>query len=352
MQPTRRRLLRASAGATACAATAATTLGFPAIVKAQSKFALKVSHYVPPTHGIQTDFLIPWGKEIEAKTNGEVTFQVFAANSSLGQAQNQLDQCLNGVVDAAFGLCGIPRGRLTRSTIIEMPFLVSKAGAGSRALNNLYPKYLKDEYKGIKPLAFMTHNGGLVHTKEKRIERPEDLRGMRIRSPSPTVNMMLEFLGATPVGMPPGQAYENLQKGVIDGAMFPWDPVRAFKIDEVCKYHFDGSLYTAAFWFGMNQKKFDSLPKEIQKVIDDASGEVLVKKMQGWWDTWDDAGRAAAKARNNTVVTVDKSGREQWERTLVPMFNKAMLDFESQGVKNAREMYIDLQREVSKYQKA
>ena len=345
MHPTRRHFLKAAS------ATGAIT-GFPAIVRAQVKFALKIAHYVPALHGLQTEFIAPWAKEIEAKTNGAVTFQVFAANSALGQAQNQLDQVLNGVTDIGFGLCGLPRGRMTRSTIVEMPFLVKSAEAGSRALWNLYPKYLKEDYKGLKPLVLMTHNGGLIHTKDKRIDKPEDLRGMRLRTPSPTVSMMFEFLGATPVGMPPGQAYENLQKGVIDGAAFPWDPVRAFKIDEVTKYHLDAQLYTASFWFCMNQKKFDGLPKDIQKIIDDASGEALLKKVQGWWDSWDKAGKAAAEARKSTIVTLDKATREQWERTLVPMYNKAMVDFEGQGIKNAREIYIEMQRQVAKYQKA
>jgi TRAP-type transport system periplasmic protein len=345
MHHTRRHFIKAASSAGAIA-------GFPAIVRAQQKFQLKVAHYVPPVHGLQKDMMEPWAKEIETKTNGAVTFQIFAANSALGQAQNQLDQVLNGVTDVGFGLCGNPRGRMTRSIIVEMPFLVRTAEAGSRALWNLYPKYLKEDYKGIKPLLLMTHNGGLIHTKDKRIEKPDDLRGLRLRTPSPTVSMMMEFLGATPVGMPPGQAYENLQKGVIDGAAFPWDPVRAFKIDEVVKFHLDAQMYTAAFWFGMSQRKFDSLPKEIQKVIDEASGEALLKKVQGWWDSWDDAGRAAAKARNTTVVSLSKDQRAQWEKTLVPLFNKAMVDFENQGVKNAREIYIEMQRQIAKYQKA
>ena len=344
MHHTRRRFLKTGA--------ASAIGGFPAIVHAQSKITRKIAHYVPALHGLQREFIEPWAREIETKTNGAVTFQLSAANSSLGQAQNQLDQVLNGVTDIGFGLCGIPRGRMTRSTIIEMPFLVKTAEAGSRALWNLYPKYLKDDYKGLKPLLLMTHNGGLIHTKDKRIEKPEDLRGLRIRTPSPTVSSMLEFFGATPVGMPPGQAYENIQKGVLDGAAFPWDPVRAFKIDEVTKFHFDAQLYTASFWFAISEKKFNSLPKDVQKVIDAASGEALLSKVQGWWDAWDKAGKAAAQARNSTIVTLDKAGREQWDRTLVPMFNKTMVEFESQGVKNAREIYIEMQRQVAKFQKA
>jgi TRAP-type C4-dicarboxylate transport system substrate-binding protein len=337
----RRSALKLGAGAAAVA-------GFPAIVSAQPKLVLKLSHYLPPTHGLHTDFMEPWAREIEAKTQGAVSVQVSPGTSALGQAQNQLDQVRNGIVDIAFGICGLPRGRMTRSTIVEMPLLVKKAGAGSRALWNLHPTLLAQDYAGTKPLLLMTHNGGLIHTRDKRIESPEDLRGLRIRTPSPTVSMMLEFLGASPVGMPPGQVYENIQRGTLDGAAFPWDPVRAFKLGEVCRFHLDANLYTAAFWFAMNERRYQALPADVRKVIDQASGPALLAKVQGWWDAWDAAGRANAVERNNTIVTLSAAQRQQWDRTLVPLFNKALLDFESQGVANARDIYIAMQREVAR----
>jgi hypothetical protein len=63
---------------------------------------------------------------------------------------------------------------------------------------------------------------------------------------------------------------------VLDGAAFPWDPVRAFKLGEVSRFHCDLGLYTAAFWFGMNDRKYRSLPEDIRKVIDQASGQALL----------------------------------------------------------------------------
>lgn len=321
---------------------------FPAIVRSQPKIQLKLSHYLPPSHGLHTDFMEPWAREVEAKSEGAVSIQVSPGTSALGQAANQLDQVRNGIVDIAFGLCGLPRGRMTRSTIVEMPMLVRKAEAGSRALWNLYPQMLGSDYAGLKPLVLMTHNGGLLHTRDKRIQLPDDLRGLRIRTPSPTVSMMLEFLGASPVGMPPGQVYENMQRGVLDGAAFPWDPVRAFKLGEVSQYHCDAGLYTAAFWFAMNDRKYKALPADIRKVIDQASGQALLGKIQGWWDAWDAAGKASATARGNTIVTLSREQRTQWERTLVPLQNKAMIDFEQQGVADARQIYIAMQREVAK----
>jgi TRAP-type C4-dicarboxylate transport system substrate-binding protein len=303
---------------------------------------------LPPTHGLHTDFMEPWARELEQRTQGAVAVQVSPGTSALGQAQNQLDQVKNGIVDVAFGLCGLPRGRMTRSTIIEMPLLVRRAGAGSRALWNLHGTLMAQDYAGLKPLLLMTHNGGLIHTRDKRVTMPDDLRGLRIRTPSPTVSMMLEFLGASPVGMPPGQVYENMQRGTLDGAAFPWDPVRAFKLGEVSKFHFDAGIYTASFWFAMNDRKYRELPADVRRVVDQISGTALLSKVQGWWDAWDAAGRQTAVDRGNTIVTPTKAQRDEWERTLVPLFNKAMVDFESQGITNARDIYIALQRELAR----
>lgn len=345
MQPIRRRVVAGAAGAAAVGA-------FPAIVRAQPKVQLRLSHYLPPSHGLHTDFMEPWARELEAKTQGAVAVQVSPGTSSLGQAQNQLDQVRNGVVDIAFGLCGLPRGRMTRSTIVEMPLLVRKAEAGSRALWNLYPKMLGPDYQGLKPLLLMTHNGGHFHTREKRVVMPDDLRGLRIRTPSPTISMMLEFLGASPVGMPPAQVYESLQRGVLDGTCFPWDPVRAFKLGEVTKHHCEAYVYTAAFWFVMSDRKYKALPADVRKVVDQISGEALLAKVQGWWDKWDAAGKATAVERGNEIVTLTDEQRGQWGERLTQMFNKAMQDFEKQGVADARDIYIAMQREVAKIEKA
>ena len=341
----RRKFIKAGAAA---ATTAAITV-FPSILRAQAPIELKISHYVPALHGLQTDFIEPWSKEVEKRSGGRVSCKIFAGASPLGKAENQLDQVQNGIVDIAFGLSGNPRGRLPRSIIVEMPFLIETAEQGTRTLMSVYPKYLKEEYKGLKVLCLLTHNAGHIHTRDKKVEKLEDLVGLRLRTPSPTVSAMLVQLGAVPVGMPPGAAYEQIQKGVIDGACFPWDPVRAFKIDEVTKFHTVASFYTAAFWYGMNEKKYNSLPAEVKKIIDDVSGEYLASRMQGWWDKWDAAGKAAATARNNTIITLSPAERKRWADALIPTYNKVMIETEAQGVKNAREIYIEMQRAAVKF---
>lgn len=336
------------------AGLAAAALGLPAclpsLVRAQARITLKVSHFVAPTHRLQSDFLLPWARDIESRTQGAVAVQISAANSALGQAQNQLDQCLNGVVDIAFGLCGVPRGRMPRSMLIELPFMAATAEAGARTLWNLYPRLLGDDYTGIKPLLLMTHNAGGLHTRS-RVERPADLKGLRIRTPSPTVSMMLSALGAVPVGLPPTLVYENLQKGVIDGAATTWDAVSSFRLDEVTRFHLDARLFTAAFWFGINRKRFDALPADVRTAIEAASGAALLPRVQGWWDSWDEAGLAAAKARNNTVIVPDEALRGEWKRATAPMLDGALAEFEKEGVANAREIHAAMLREIALHQK-
>ena len=312
--------------------------------RAQERIELKISHYLPPVHGIHTDFIEPWAKALEQGTGGKVSTRVFPGNSPFGNIANQYDQVQAGVVDIAVGLHGIPRGRFPRTGIIDLPFLTRSADEATRILWTLYPKYLKDEYQGVKVLGLFAHNGGVIHTRERKVERIEDLKGLRIRSPSPAVNEMLSFLGATPVGMPPAQVYENLQKGVIDGVVFPWDPVKSFRLDELLRYHLEARSYTVSFYFVMNEKKYNALPADVRTAIDKLSGDNLVPKFGPWWDKWDAAGLAAANARGNTVTQLSDSDRAQWRKTLAPMIEKELDKLAKDGIANAREIYAEMQR--------
>lgn len=167
-------------------------------VGVEAKTKLKISHYLPAVHGIHTDFIEPWARQVSECTGGEVEFEIFPAGTQLGNVARQQEQVMAGVVDIAHGLTGIPRGRFPRTSLIDMPFLTDDAGAATYALWSMLPEELAEEYKGMKVLALHAHNGGLVHTSTKKVETMEDLKGLRIRTPSPAVSDMLSFLGADP----------------------------------------------------------------------------------------------------------------------------------------------------------
>lgn len=334
----------------ALAATFAFAVGGLAAPAGAAETTLKISHYLPPRHGFHTDFLVPWAKALEEKTGGTVAVEIYDGTSAFGKIDRQADQVRAGVIDIALGLNGIPRDRYPAASVIELPFLVENADSGSRALWQLYKEgALGDEYDDFKVLALYTHHGGLFHTVETPVRALDDLKGLRMRTPSPAVSAMLEYLGASPVGMPPATIYESLQKGVIDGVVTTWDLVGAIRANEILKYHTDARAYVAAFHVLMNKGKYESLPEDVRAAIDALSGDALVAKFGEWWDKWDARGLEDAEQRGNEIIAVDEATRQQWAETLQPMIQQYLEGLKAQGVEDPQALYERAQELVAKY---
>jgi len=316
---------------------------------AAAQTELKFSTFVPPTHGFVVDVLEPLGKEIEKMSGGKATVRVFAGNSPFGKVENQADQVKQGVVDLGFGLNGIPGGRYLRTSIMEFPFVAESAESASKALWAMLPGALAEDWKEFKVVALHCHNPGLFHTRAKPLKTIEDVKGLRMRAPNPPTQALLAHLGATPVGMPPGQVYENLEKGVIDGAVFPWDAIKGFRLENALKYHLDARVYTACFHLVMNPARFKALAPEVQKAIEAATGQALVDRFGGWWNRWDQAGLDAVKPLGHEIVPVSKETREKWRAQLKPVIDGELAKLEKAGIANARAIYDEMLKTVARF---
>ena len=328
---------------------AAVALGFGAGAQAQTE--LKFTTFVPPTHGFAVDVLEPLGKEIEKRSGGKVTVRVFAGNSPFGKVENQADQVKQGVTDLAFGLNGIPRGRYPRTSIMEMPFVAESADSASKALWAMLPDLLAEDYRDFKPIALHCHNPGLFHTRDKSLKTIADVKGLRMRAPNPPTQALLAYLGATPVGMPPGQVYENIEKGVIDGAVFPWDAIKGFRLENILKHHLDARVYTSCFHLVMSPKRYAELAPDVQQAIDATTGQALTDKFGAWWNRWDQAGLDAVKPLNHEIVRVDDATREKWRADLKPVLDGELAKLEKEGIANARAIYDEMRRQVARFKK-
>ncbi len=279
---------------------------------------LTMSHYLPPALGLHKDFLEPWARELERKTSGKVKVDIQTAGTALGKITKQWDQVVDGTVDVAFGLHGIPRGRFICTSVIELPFLTDSGAEANHVLWDIFPQYLAKEHKEVHVLALMAHDPGVLATREKKVVTPADVKGLRIRVPSPYVAEMLKDLGAVPVGMPPGQVYENLQTGNLDGVVLPWAGLKEFRITEVVTNAIEIDAYTTPFFFIMNRKKYASLPDDVRKVIDEISGDALVAKFAKWWMNWGEAGPGQIESRGGEVVRANPALKRQWKTAVAP----------------------------------
>lgn len=311
---------------------------------------LKLAHFLPTANGMHKDFLEPWSRDMEKCTGGKVKVTIYPAGTQLGNVARLYDEVNSGVVDIAHGLAGIPAGRLSRLRLMELPFTVKTADAASRALWDMRAD-IKPDFPNLHLLALHAHNAGQIHMVTKRVKTTDDLKGMRIRFPSAAVKEMLSYLGAVPVGLPPGSVYENMEKGVIDGAAFTWDAMDSFKLAEVTKFHLDAKSYTSTFWFAMNQNKYNAMPKDVQACIDRLSGDALAAKFGKWWNDWDAPGLKQIKEKGHPIDELSDAERNKWRETLKPMIESYLAAEEAKGLKDARAIYAKMQQTVGKYEK-
>ena len=256
--------------------TAVAALWLAGAASAQT-ITLKVHHFLGPQSIQHTTMLKTWCDNIAKDSNNRLNCQIFPA-MQLGGAPPQLfDQAKDGVADVVWTVAGYSANRFVRSQVFELPFMMTNAGATSRAAWDFVQKHAMDEFKDVKLLAVHVHGPGVIFTKNKPVTKIEDLRGLKMRGPTATVTKMLANMGATPVGMPVPQVPEALSKGVIDGAVIPYEVAPSLKVNELTKFASETpknapALYTTVFVVPMNRARYDSLPADLKAVIDKNSG--------------------------------------------------------------------------------
>lgn len=278
---------------------------------------LRLHQMLPPQATIPAKAIEPWAKKVEADSKGRIAIELYPSMQLGGKPSELVDQVKDGVVDIIWTVIGYTPGRFPRSEVFELPFMGTTATASSMAFQEYYEKHMKNDFPGIHVIAVHMHGPGLLHTKDKPIEKLEDLKGLKLRGTSRVVNKMLETLGASAIGMPVPAVPEALSKGVIDGTVVPWEVTPSIKIAELAPNHtqFSGKygLYEATFLFGMNDAAYQALPADLKKVIDDNSG-MPVAKMFGEAMDWGDAhGLEVAKKANNKIITLDEAETKRWQ---------------------------------------
>ncbi len=300
--------------------SAAVALGAPALSGlAQQAVTLKFHTFMAPMSNVWLNMHKAWMNKVEKESGGRIKFEGYPAMQLGGTPVQLYDQAKDGVVDIVWTLPGNTAGRFPRIEVFELPFMMNNAEATSKPYWEYVQTQAPDEFKDTHTLALHVHGPGVIHTKDKQIKTPNDLKGMKLRGPTRQITKMLGYVGAIPVGMPLPAIPDALSKGTIEGCVIPWEVVPAVKVQELTKFHseFDpagGALYTTTFVMAMNKAKYESLAPDLKKVLDANSG----LETSGWLgkvqQQGDVAGRKSAVDRNNTIYTVPASEAQEFKR--------------------------------------
>lgn len=292
---------------------------------------LSLNLMTPPSHLRNTTVILPWIKMVEERTKGAVKIKPYYS-ATLSPVQESFDNTAAGVADISesytFGVPG--RFALSETLMIpEMGFPTSLTA--SRALWHLYKTFpeVRKEYEGVKMLWLMATPSAKLNTKKKAVKTLEDLKGMKIAVSGSTMVKVGTALGLSPVTMSTNDLYEAADKGVVDGFVRPVELLVARKLAEVAKYVTEVDLGHDLFFVVMNQKKWDSLSPDVQKVFNELSGEYMVDFAGKEWDKFDNEAATTVKAKGIEFITLPPQERAKWVNRLAPIKDEYAKDLEA-----------------------
>ena len=285
---TRREFLKKGAviGGTAVVGS---TFSFGILSAKSPKITLTFSTMFPTSY-FWTPVAQKWTKYVEEKSNGEVKFNFFHSGQ-LFKAKAELPALQRGEIDVSIPNANYQSGTIPGSDVGALPFLLRDEDDAWHVIQEgLWDIGLKQKWleKGIRVLAEtpggMYQFGNLRH----EIKGPDDVKGLIWAVSSKAHAKAIEVLGGSPTFMSSGRLYTAFQRKTIDGCLRPYLTYTGRKLYEVMKYLTVANVGNYTILLAFNNKKFKSLPKDIQNLLQSSAHK---------WAEWSFAGVKDTKAK-------------------------------------------------------
>lgn len=159
-----------------------------------------------------------------------------------------------------------------------------------------------------------------------------DLKGLKIRGTG-TSGKVVAALGASPVGKSMREAYQMLQKGVVDGSAHPVEANKGWKLGEVVHFLTENYsvAHTTTFAVFMNKAKWNKLSPAAQKAINAINSEWAIKHGEAW-DASDKAGLEFFVAKGGKITSLSDEESKKWEAAVAPVFEDYIKKAGKKGV--------------------
>jgi len=297
---------------------------------------LSYANIFPPTH-IHSKLPEAWCKKVEKRTKGKVKITYYPGQTLLKEAKVYYG-IMNGIADMGQSVFGYNRGVFPAMEAFALPNGFKSGAQATRVLNEFYKKFKPDELSQVKILYLHAHGPPLLHSRVK-IEKLEDMHGLKVRSFGFNA-AMVKALGGIPVSMGQSEVYEALSKGVAHASFSPMEVLKGWKQAEVIDYsiEIEGLAYSSAMYVMMNMDKWNSLPKDVQQVMEEVSQEWIVKTGKAW-ELSDKEGLEYTLAQNNEVIKITGEESKRWVKAVSPVITDYVARTSKKGLP-ARE-YVE-----------
>jgi len=240
---------------------------------AQAQIKLTYANF-PPAPTFPCVQMERWKTEVEKRTAGKVAVQTFPGGTLL-PAKNIFDGVITGTADIGNFAMSYQPGRFLISEAVDQPVGFASAKAASLALYDLIEKYNAKEFEKVKIITLFTCPPANIMTI-KPVKSLKDLKGLELRVGGTQADI-IKNLGGIPVAMPQSDTPEALQKGTVKGHVSSMEVLKDFNYAAYTPNATITNLWVVTFAVVMNKDKWNSLPADVKKVIDD------MRKEQALW---------------------------------------------------------------------
>jgi len=314
-------------------------------------YTLKIADAFPTKHPISKGVSY-FMDEAKKQSNGQLEFQYFP-NQQLGGLRDLLKICQQGMTDIAYIGPSFFPGQLGLNTVVLLPeWTTSAEGSAIYSELNKRSAELQAEWvkNKVRPLTMVTTSQYNVGTRKKPITKVQDLKGLRLKSSGGIFELIAKRYGIVPVTMPSSEMYEAIQRGILDGAIQSMVSVKAYRLNELEKYHTAGLRlggYPAVY--GINVKSFQKLPADLQKVLVKV-GEQTTLYMANQWDKLDAGLMHLFKKQGMQIHHISPEEKAEWYAPLQGIEEEWIAISEKRGLpaRKVFELYKQIAVKIAK----
>ena len=290
---------------------------------------LKFCNYFP-VPAQQSKICEEFIKDLGARSGGELKIRFFPAGTLL-TAPKIYDGVVEGIADIGFSNIGYTYGRFRMTEALDLPLGFPNAWVANHVANDFFKEFKPKEWDKIHMISMHTSPVNVVLSATKPVYKMEDLKGMTLRGLG-FIAEVVSALGGTPRPIPTPEAYEAIQKRVIDGLMLPMETMRAFRYAEVAKYVTEcwsiGQVYT--FYMIMNKDTWNKLPPNIQKIFNEYPFE---EKFAAMWNEIDIDGKKYGMEKGLKFIELPPEEIAKWKKAVEPVVDKYVKSMVAAGYK-------------------
>ena len=296
---------------------------------------LKLAHFWPANHVIETDLIQPWAAEIAAATDGRVTIDSYPGETLL-KSSDIYDGVVQGIADIGVSCFSYSPGRFPFCEVFELPGVtyLTSASAG-RVAWEVIQEYNPAETQDTKLLFVLSTGPGDIYSKQP-VRTLEDMKGLEIRATGNSIRTLAE-LGAAPVNLSQAEAYDAISKGVVKANLGPDEVLKGWNQADITKYITKTPfLYNTLFFFTINEAVWAGFNQETQDTILAISEKYYNEVALPLWDKQnEDALAWAQEEKGMEVIELSDAEMERWREALVPVQNDWVRSAESKGIDGA-----------------